>query len=662
MTDPLRPARIDWSQGLPFSPDFGDVYFSRDGGEAETRHVFLDGNRLGERFTALGADRPFTLIETGFGTGLNWLCTQALWQQCSRRGWLHVVSIEKHPLLHADLVRAQACWPAHAAFAAVLQARYPEPVPGFHRLVFPELRSTLTLVFADVNDALPRLCAQADAWFLDGFAPSRNPDMWQPALFAQMARLSRQGSTFATFSAAGEVRRGLQAAGFAVEKMPGFGHKREMLRGAFTTPREADALAQKEKRKPWLARPPLPAAYATGRTAFVIGAGVAGAAAARALAQRGWQVSVLDAGGVAGAASGNPAAMVSLQPATGNDALDHFPQQAAVHALRELQALESLDIWHPCGLLELPATNRRRQADVPPDTCLPASLWQPVSAEAAALHAGMAVPAAAVWQAQSGWLDAQAFCRQLLAHPGIVVHEHANVVALENREGVWRACGAASDVLARAGVVVLANSHGARAFAQAAALPLRIVRGQVSLVAASEASRKLRCVLCARGYVTPALADGRHCLGATFVPDDTGTDTRPGDHEANLAQLREALPALADALPLQDDWQGRAALRCQSPDYLPLAGPLADPAQMARDYAGLRDGKVQDYPPLTVLPGLYATLAHGSRGFTTALLAAEILAAEISGEPAPVSQACLDSLHPMRFVIRELKRNRDIRE
>jgi tRNA 5-methylaminomethyl-2-thiouridine biosynthesis bifunctional protein len=386
---------------------------------------------------------------------------------------------------------------------------------------------------------------------------------------------------------------------------------------------------------------------------------VAGAAAARALAQRGWRVSVLDARSVAGAASGNPAAMVSLQPATGNDALDHFPQQAGVHALRELQALESPDIWHPCGLLELPAANRRKQTATPPETGLPASLWQPVSAEVAAIHAGMAVPVPAVWQAQSGWLDAPAFCRYLLAHPGISVHENAAVAALEQQDGMWNACSADGEVLAGAAVMVLANSHAARAFTQAAALPLRPVRGQISLATASNASRKLRCVLCARGYVTPALADGRHCLGATFVHADTGTNIRTGDHEANLAQLREALPALADALPPARDWQGRAALRCQSPDYLPLAGPLADPAQMARDYAGLRDGKLQDYPPLTVLPGLYASLAHGSRGFTTALLAAEILAAEICSEPAPVSQPCLDSLHPMRFVIRGLKRRRN---
>lgn len=654
MTGQLRPAHIDWSQGMPYAPDFGDVYFSRDGGPAETRHVFLEGNRLPERLAALTPQQSFTIIETGFGTGLNWLCTQALWAECPRTGWLHVVSMEKHPLLLADLVRAHGHWPEFSRFATLLQQRYPQPVPGFHRLLFPALRSTLTLVFSEVTEALPRLCASADAFFLDGFAPARNPDMWQPGVYAQMARLGKAGSTFATFTAAGDVRRGLQNVGFTAEKMPGFGKKREMLRGVLigTTDAPADAAL-----KPWLSRPPLTADRAGRLEALVIGAGIAGATTARALAERGWQVTVLEKHEVAGAASGNPAAVVALTPAPAGEVLDHFPQQAGVHTLRELNAGEAAGAWHACGVMELPAENRRRNEELPACS-LPASLWCTVEGKDATALAGTAIPVHARWQAQSGWLDAAVFCRQQLAHPNIRVRERAVIARLEHQAAEWVACDDQGQALACAAVAILAAGTAARHFVQATDLPLRAVRGQVSLALATPATRSLRCVVCERGYITPALPDGQHCIGASFVPDDTNTAIRESEHAENLSQLQAMLPAIATALPPLVEWRGRATVRCQSPDYLPLVGPLAASTAFDTAYAGLRDGKTGGYPELPALPGLYVNLGHGSRGFTQALLAADILAAELNGEPAPVARKVLDALHPMRFRARGLRRHR----
>ncbi len=659
MTESLRPARLDWSQGQPASADFGDIYFSSSGGDAETRHVFLDGNQLAERFAALAPAQPFTLLETGFGTGLNWLCTQALRRETGHKGWLHYVSIEKHPLQREDLQRAQDCWPAFATFAHALQAAYPALTPGFHRLLFPQWQSTLTLVFADVQDALPRLAAHADAWFLDGFAPSRNPAMWTPALYAQMARLSKPGASFATFTAAGAVRRGLEAAGFSVRKTAGFGKKREMLRGEFAgASTKFSGASTTAAGKPWLARPACTAS-AEERTALVIGAGIAGASTAQALALRGWKVTVLEAGPIAGAASGNPAAVVSLSPAADGEALDHFPQQASLHALRQLNGeAAAKKCWHACGVLELPAKNRRKDFAGERRCALPETLWQAVTAEQAGTLAGTAITSPAIWQPQSGWLDAAAWCRELLAHPAIRVQENCKVQYLEDSATGWRARDAHGDLLAQAPVLIIANSHAARHFQQSAHLPLRPVRGQISLLPATSASQALQAVVCARGYVTPALASGQHCLGASFVPDDEALDIRDSEHAENHAELHAMLPELASTLTACSAWQGRSSLRCQSPDYLPLVGPLAAPEKMATDYAGLKHGKLQDYPALTTLPGLYVHLGQGSHGFSQAALAAEILASDIAAEPAPVSQKTLDSLHPCRFFIRALKRGK----
>lgn len=765
MTGPLRPACLDWSQGDPRAAYFGDVYFSSAGGLAETCHVFLDGNALAARFCAArtesnkllksynykeylkqnithnppaGIAPGFTLVETGFGTGLNWLAAMTLWAGSAPTtapagpAWLHVVSVEKHPFTLTDLTRAHqrllAGWPtagaaparppsalprlatpaAHAqasAVASALQARWPALVPGFHRLVFPEWQATLTLFFGDVADFLPRLVARADAWCLDGFAPGRNPAMWTPALYAGMAARSHAGTTLATFTAAGHVRRGLAAAGFTVRKAPGFGRKREMLAGVFapagadstrgaaadaasrptplpheeanvaagaasaamTTTETAPTIPLPDIRPtpPWLARPPLPAARRNARRAVVIGAGIAGAATAARLALRGWVVTVLDAGDGPGApdwtaASGNPAAILYPKLAPAALADDHFQQQAYLFTLRELAALPAASsLWQPCGVLQLLAGNQAREGDKLAGHPWDGLLARACTPEDASRIAGIALPCAAQFYPGAGWLDAAGFCRQLLAAPGIRLQVQSPVSRLaQDEDGHWQALAANGQPLASAPVLVLAGGLGMRALPETDGLPLRPVRGQISRLAPSPASAALRTVLCYGGYLSPVLPGGEHCLGATFQPGREDIDERTEDHHENRAGLRQLLPALADSLPVTDTWQGRAALRCQSPDYLPMVGPLADAAVMAEDYAGLADGRVQDYPPLAVRSGLYANLAHGSKGFTNALLSAEVLAAELCGEPAPVSQACLEALHPMRFVIRALRRRK----
>lgn len=656
MSTSLRSAVIDWSQGMPFAPAFGDVYFSRAGGDAETRYVFLQQNRLPERLAVLPDGDAFTIVETGFGTGLNWLATLALWRQSGSKGWLHFASVEKFPLTLADLARAQSFWPDHADAASRLQADYPPLLPGFHRLCFPEWRATLTLFFGDVADFLPRLQAKADAWFLDGFAPDRNPDMWSEKLFRGMAALSRPGTTFATFTAAGRVRRGLAAAGFEVEKIPGFGQKREMLRGAFAGTGNTASAANFSSAKPWLQRPTFSPAT---KKACVIGAGIAGAQTAHRLALRGWEVTVLERGQPAGAASGNPAAVIYPRLAPQSQAPDHFPQQAWLFAQRQLSQLSNENSpWHPCGLLQLASGNQREAAKKIAQQDWPADLVSLLTPAQATQKAGIEIGTEALCFPQAGWLETEKFCHRLLAHPAITLRSETDVARLDQTRAGWNLYDRKGELLLESPVVIVANACDAVRFAQLEKLPLQPVAGQVSLPEATPASSALACVICHDGYLTPRLPGGRHCLGATFHPGQTDCRATVADHEENLRLLQQALPGFSEALPDIADWQGRAALRCQSPDYLPLLGPVADYAAFRQSYAGMKDGKVQPYPDLLALPGLYVNLAHGSKGFGQAALAAEILAAELNGEPAPVSRITLDALHPMRFWMRQLKREK----
>jgi tRNA 5-methylaminomethyl-2-thiouridine biosynthesis bifunctional protein len=240
----IKTAKIEWNKGQPYSKQFDDLYFSRENGLAETSHVFIHGNQLPERWQQLANNHNhlyFSIGETGFGTGLNFIATWQAWNnfldENGLSGHLFYYATELHPLEHSDMKKAAAYWPELIHLYQPLLDRYPELLTGMHTIELENL--TLTLVLDECGNALDQLTASEhpalttsattcmDAWFLDGFAPSRNSEMWREEIYPKLARLSKPGTTVATFTAAGDVRRGLESAGFKVSKTPGFGHKRE---------------------------------------------------------------------------------------------------------------------------------------------------------------------------------------------------------------------------------------------------------------------------------------------------------------------------------------------------------------------------------------------------------------------------------------------------
>ncbi|HGM5580254.1 TPA: bifunctional tRNA (5-methylaminomethyl-2-thiouridine)(34)-methyltransferase MnmD/FAD-dependent 5-carboxymethylaminomethyl-2-thiouridine(34) oxidoreductase MnmC [Pseudomonas putida] len=652
-------AQIDWDdQGRPHSRQYDDVYFSKNEGVHETVYVFLERNHLARRFAELAPHTCLVIGETGFGTGMNFFCAWQLFaEKAHPEARLHFVSVEKYPLSRADLARAAALWPELASFSEPLLAQYVAVHPGFQQFSFEQGRVTLTLLVGDVLDQLPQLDAPIDAWFLDGFAPAKNPDMWTPELFAQLARLSRPGTTLGTFTTTGWVRRGLAAAGFAIKKVPGLGKKWEVMGGEFVG--WPDDLPKPPQPAPWYARPtPMDGP----RRALVIGAGLAGCASAASLAARGWQVEVLERHDApAREASGNPQGVLYLKLSAHGTALSQMILAGFGYTRRWLERLQRGRDWDDCGVLQLAFDAKETERQAKLACAFDSSLLQCLDREQAEAVAGVALASGGLFYPEGGWVHPPALCRAQLQHPRIRVLTHHQVLELRRVDDLWQAWDG-DRLLASAPLVVLAAAADVCNFAACAELPLKRIRGQITCLPLTERSHTLGTVVCADGYVAPA-RDGEHTLGASF--DFHSLDLAPtaGEHASNLGLLEAISADLAQRLdtsaldPAQ--LQGRAAFRCTSPDYLPIVGPLADPAAFNATYSMLaKDARQVPAIACPWLEGLYINSGHGSRGLITAPLSGELIAAWASGEPLPVPRAVAEACHPNRFTLRRLIRGK----
>ncbi|MDO9336786.1 MAG: tRNA (5-methylaminomethyl-2-thiouridine)(34)-methyltransferase MnmD [Caulobacter sp.] len=578
MTSPSSP--VEWRpDGLPGSRLYGDVYFSSEDGLAETRAVFLAGCGLPD---AWAHRRRFTVAELGFGTGLNIAALLTLWKQTRPPGArLSVFSVEAHPMDAADAARALARWPGIGEAAAALIAAWPGPARGFHHLDLPAFDASLDLAVLDAPDALAAWTGQADAWFLDGFAPAANPAMWSPQLMAQVARASAPGARAATFTVAGAVRRGLAEAGFTVSKQPGYGRKRERTEAVL--PGRSDE--------------PAPPSVA------ILGAGIAGAALARALRREGLAPTLFDPAGPAAGASGNAAALMTPRLDAGDGPPARLFAQAFRHAVAAYDALPGAILARGADHLadgEKDAGRFPRIADGPLHD--PGALT--AGPQAMAIHDALVLDPAVVVPAWAGPVDRRQVAGLQPAGPG------------------WRLLDPAGDTLAVVDVVVLCAGPASAALAD---LPLRPVRGQATVAAGAGLPRAVSF----GGYAIPT-RDGV-LFGATHQRDRTDTDPRPEDDAANLALIAGRLPGLAADLAARP-LSSRAAIRAATPDHLPLAGPVAD------------------------RPGLFVLSGFGGRGFCVAPLLADHLAATILAYPSPLPADLADAVAPDRFRKRALRR------
>ena len=585
-------AGLEWdASGAPRSRRFGDIYFSREDGLAESRAVFLAGCGLPQ---AWRQRRHFTVAELGFGTGLNIAALLDLWRrEGPADGRLHIFSVEAYPLRRGEAARALAAWPDISQAADALLAAWPTQARGVRRVDLPGWRATLDLAVTDAVEALTGWDGRADAWFLDGFAPSTNPGMWREEVLALVAARSAPGARIATFTVAGAVRRGLQAAGLAVEKRPGHGRKRERL----------------EVRAPGEGcDPPKP-----GRVA-IVGAGIAGAALARAFDALDVEVCVLSGVGGAPAASGNPSALVTPRLDAGGGPVVELSAACFVRAAELYRAAREAIVAEGALQLEAAARDRSRFDRLASDPLYRDCGLERLDPAAAAARLGEPSNVGGLWMEHALVMQPAAVLQAWLGR-ATPVRQQVAAVAREDDE--WRLYDPDGAPIIAADQVVFAAGYAAR---DLAGVNLQAVRGQ-----ASWATRREHPAAAAwGGYLTPT-REGL-LFGATHDRDDLSVDVREEDHRRNLDELARRRPALAASLGLVQ-LEGRAAVRATTADRLPIAGKIGAPG-------------------LSVLGGL------GGRGFTFAPLLAEHVAATLCGLPSPLPLALQGLVDPGRFARR----------
>ncbi|NKB31907.1 MAG: bifunctional tRNA (5-methylaminomethyl-2-thiouridine)(34)-methyltransferase MnmD/FAD-dependent 5-carboxymethylaminomethyl-2-thiouridine(34) oxidoreductase MnmC [Pseudomonadales bacterium] len=662
----LSHPRLSWlDSGHPYSEDYADIYFSADDPMAESQHVFLNGTHLRERLK-VHKEKVFTVGEIGFGSGLNFLQTWKLWRELnSNNTTLHYIAFEKHLLHKDDLQHIFKLWPDLSESSERLLAQFPVASSGCHRLIL-ENGLILDLHFGEALDRLSKLDKRSgiNSWFLDGFAPKNNVDLWQPALLTEIARLSNIGTTLASYSVAGDFRRGLESLGFMTEKLEGFGSKRHMLSAVFKTPIPTHKNPENDSQQAWN-RLPGSELQNNNPSIAIIGAGLAGCSLAYSLSLRGLKSTLIESGStIAAGASAIPQFALRPRLFQTHSALAEFYLQSYLFSIRQLNELsQRLELqWHSCGVLQLQeALNKKSALNFDRiEELYSSSIVECI--EAAPVHPLLDRRIdSALYFPDGGWINPEHLCTICLEASGAKVRVNTEIVTLKRRDEKWI-------VQEKNGednqfdYVLLANSDGISNFEQTQNLPLEISAGQVSVFASAGSIMNIDKVICGDRSLFPAAETnpGGHLIAASYRRN-SDLQLLKQDDEQNVNAVQELLNE--EHQLSKELLSSQVALRTNTVDKSPLVGQLPNLPVIRERYAELSSNAKMTFDPDNTygnyFPGLYISAAHGSNGLATSLLSAEIVASLLCNEQLPVTAEILDELNPVRFAIRDLKRQID---
>jgi len=640
MVERIDEKSLEWRGNTPVSSRFGDVYYSEDHGLEETEFVFLKG--IGAP-TCWQNKSSFVIAETGFGTGLNFLATYRAWLNSGATGTLTFISTENFPLSAAALRKTHKTFPELENFSKELCAAWPPPSPGFHVRSFANNKIQLLLMFGDATDSFNNLHASVDAWYLDGFSPSKNPEMWTDELFGQMKRLSKPTAKFATFTAAGFVKRALRERGFNVTKAPGYGRKRERLIGTMA-PQTSETI-------PFVSALPIVPSWASipdspkEKDTLIIGAGIAGSSLAHLLHQKGQKVSLVT--GKSPAGSDVPAAILSPGFQRSSLPASYFATSCFAHACWYPPYAKAWAAERGVKVSSLDPLERDRLHEI-------AQLFGWGDDWLETMKDGLYLP-------KSGALSPS---MALQALQKSIPVQYGTVKTIQNHEGQWH-IDVDGKRLTASNLVIACAMNSDLILGEDHHLELRAKPGQIEVVAADqnglpEGNHAFGGYITApTGAATDETLEGKiRTIGSTFEVSPTDPHVWPTatreNSLANLLALKKAMGAAPSISAITTSWAG---IRATTPDYMPYVGPIPAWTIAAEQFSSLaKDRKLKGLGPMPYQKGLYIVTGFGAKGFQQAPLCAAYIAALLCGEPLPLPLSLIKYLHPARHMIKSIVR------
>jgi len=689
-------SKISWNEdNVPISVKYDDIYFSTEDGLKESEYVFIEGCRITERWQ----DKDiFTIVETGFGTGLNFLATYKKWKEApSPKCSLQYISIDINPLSKDEIKKSLSVFPELQNELNELLDIYPATFDGVHKVFLANGIVSLTLFWGDILWACNNIDApQIDAIYLDGFSPKKNPDMWNDEVFKSLYNISSIGTVFSTFTASSAVRRGLEEAGFKVDKRKGYKRKREMLVGYFGGIADAsnenknitnndENISNDDKlyslaEEPWFKynSTNIPTKNNIEKTATIIGGGIAGCSAAYSLAKRGWKVTIIEKNSdIALDGSGNNVGV--LFPALSkkwsvfsrftfegyrysSDLLKSFLEESSSNR-NNGNGDTSNKVGDICGMLQFAKSEKdfdRISESV--NSLFNSDDIEIISSKEASNICGIDIKHGAAYYKNGSICYVRDFCKRLADHKNIDILLNSEITSLNknNNNDQWeislRQEENSSCNILNAKNIIIANAHNSLSINYCEDLEIDLARGQLTYLPEKYIKGKLNSALCYGGYIVPDKSGG-YIVGSTFDKNIINNNLEINDHKKNIDLLKNYYDINLESDLDLNKLEGRVGYRAITQDRMPIIGKAPDFDFYKSNYHDLTHGKHwKKYPLPKYHSNLYFTLAHGSRGLITAPIAGEIIAAMLNEEVSPVSKETLRSLHPARFLVNNLRK------
>ena len=576
-----------------FSEEFDDLYSSAKGAVAECNHVFIKGNNLNERFENLGENSKFYIGEIGFGIGINFLTTCKSWLNHTKQNQvLEFYSFDKYLFRLSDFKKLNVSCPDLKEYISELERNYPRNIQGAQKISLFGGRIILNLIIGEIDNTQEyiKLMDKVDAWYLDGFSPSKNPDLWSIKLFKCIHKSCHENTTFSTYTSSGLVKNNLTESGFNHSRAMGFSDKRHMLKGTVDTQLKKNTSNTK---------------------VAVIGSGIAGCVLSYTLAKKGIEVDLYEkSDSICSGASSHELLVTYPRLSAHDTAFGSFTLHSYIFATNFYKRLKT-DAWKKTGVIILnhDAATEKRQSSLL-EKRADGEIYRYIDPDEASEISGIDIKLNGLIYEDAGYILPEEMCKFLIESPKINIFTSSHIKSIKKNREVFN-LNIGKKKFEYQNVCVCAGSETANIVDIDG---ISIKRGQVTHIESLDNVSRIKLPICAKGYISPRV-NNIHLVGSSYS-DSEDTDLSEEEHLYNLNNLKLVIDEEMNVIT------GRTGHRAVSKDHMPIVG--------------MKDG-------------IYINTCHGSRASVTAPISAEIIASMIVEEAPPLMGRELESLSPERF-------------